>query len=329
MLTYQAFGLGLSVNAAIPRLDGAPAAGHVDVRIRLQERPAALSAGAPRSPWHTSQGRDEAGRPVLTVSNCPGGGAHWVYSNGVEFVVSPDGADVWVNWPAIFTVDDMSSYLLGPVMGFLLRLRGRVALHGGAIMADDRAIGIVGPSGAGKSTTVGAFLARGHAVLSDDILPLGERRGRFLAEPGYPRVRLRPEAARALSAINPAIPRLPADHGDRRYHLDLTQVSAGFAGRPAPLAALYVLGARSGRPEAPIVNPLSGRAGLMSLIANSFASALLDRPMRERDLDVLSRLAAQVPIRSVVAHEDSSRLEALCEAILDDLSRIPEPVSAI
>jgi hypothetical protein len=128
-----------------------------------------------------------------------------------------------------------------------------------------------------------------------------------------------------LAPLHRSIPVLPPDWGDKRFHFDLSELPGGFQDRPVPLSAVYVLGGRQDRP--PVVSPLSGQIGLMTLVENSFAGPVLDRDMRARDLDVLGRLASRVALRSVCAHANPANIAQLCQAILEDFSRIPARVT--
>src|SRR4029077_4248223 len=118
------------------------------------------------------------------------------------------------------------------------------------------------PPGAGKSTTAAAFGALGYKIMSDDVLALGETAAGFLAYPGYPRLRLWPSALNALSGFGEAMPELPDDWGERRYHQDISRGGYAFKPAPLPLAAGYVVGPRSTSAAAPFVASLPGNEGL-------------------------------------------------------------------
>src|SRR5687767_757566 len=177
-------------------------------------------------------------------------------------------------------------------MGFVLLLRGLVCLHASAIVVDGAAIALVGPAGAGKSTTAAAFSARGFSVLAEDVVTLDDRGDRFLVRPAYPCIRLWPASAASLYGSRSALPPL-TPNWDKCY-LDLTQQSGQFESTPRPLAAIYLLAARNSDPEAPFVEPLYQAEGLIELIANTYGTKLLDKHMRARQFDLLSRVLAHV-----------------------------------
>ena len=59
----------------------------------------------------------------------------------------------------------------------------------------------------------------------------------------------------------------------------------------------------------------------MSLIANTYATKLMDRQMRAREFELLTRVVNHVPVRRVTPHADPTRIPELCDTILNDFSR--------
>ncbi|HSK62874.1 MAG TPA: hypothetical protein VK893_03510, partial [Pyrinomonadaceae bacterium] len=169
------------------------------------------------------------------------------------------------------------------------------------------------------------FSARGLSVLAEDVVTLydaGENRehrdGRLLVRQSYPCIRLWPASAASLYACLSALPPL-TPNWDKCY-LDLTQQSGQFESTPRPLAAIYLLGERSDDPAAPFVQPVDPAQGLIELIANTYGTKLLDKQMRARQFELLSRVLAHVPLRRVIPHADADRIPALCELLLADFA---------
>jgi hypothetical protein len=183
----------------------------------------------------------------------------------------------------------------------------------------------VGEAGAGKSTTAAAFAQRGYPVLSDDVVALVDRGDSFLVQPAYPRIRLWNSSVEALYGTPDVLPRLVPTHPtwDKRY-LDLTQPGYQFQTEPLPLSAIYLLGSRSDRPEAPWLEPVANQEQLLTLITNTYTNYLLNKSQRAQEFEVLSRLVKHIPIRRIIPHQDSTRLDKLLDTVLKDFA--PSPI---
>jgi len=199
-------------------------------------------------------------------------------------------------------------------------LRGLVCLHASAIVVDGEALALVGPAGAGKSTTAAAFAARGSSVLAEDVVTLDDRDDAFWVRPAYPCIRLWPASAATLYGSRSALPPL-TPNWDKLY-LDLTQRSGQFENEQRRLAAIYLLEERREHSRAPFVQPLDRVAGMISLIANTYGTKLLDKHMRAREFELLSRVLQHVPLRRVTPHADASQLAKLCDQILADFESL-------
>jgi hypothetical protein len=231
-------------------------------------------------------------------------------------VVDRLGTSVWATWPDKATIDDTATYLLGPVMGFVLLLRGMHSLHASTVAVGGKAIALVGPAGAGKSTTAAAFTRLGCRVLSEDVAALAPRDGDFYVQPAYPCIRLWPESVDALFGAPDALPLL-TPNWDKRY-LDLDNGSHQFQQDPLPLAAVYVFGERSGDRAAPRVEAILPNTAMIELTGNAYVPYLKDKAARAQEFELLRQIVASVPVRRVIPHADPRHIDRLCEVILDD-----------
>jgi len=316
------YGLEVLANRPIPTVPHSSITA-ADVRISFGVLPEWLDMLQPGQVENTyvADYTDESGNPAFVFSKLHGGNFYrFSYADNTEFVVDRGGREIWTTWPEPLTLEDTATYLLGPVMGFVLLLRGLVCLHASAIVVDGAAIALVGPAGAGKSTTAAAFSARGFSVLAEDVVTLDDRGDRFLVRPAYPCIRLWPASAATLYGSRSALPPL-TPNWDKCY-LDLTQQSGQFESKPQPLAAIYLLEERTDESRAPFVEPTDRADGLMSLIANTYGTKLMDRQMRAREFDLLSRVLAHVPVRRATPHTDPGRLAKLCDRLLSDFERL-------
>lgn len=319
------YSLWVAADRPVPGLTSFLSVPAVDIQIWLNSR----SPFPPPLPavWglrYTSPCQDAQGVPVLTVREAASGEYFLInYSDGTGFCVDRLGTQIWANWPDNLTLPDVTTYLLGPVFGFVLRLRGLTSLHASAVVVGDQAIALLGPAGVGKSTMAAAFASLGHPVLSDDVVPILEEKDCLLVPPAYPRICLWPESVKFLYGSREALPRL-APSWDKRY-LNLNGSGNRFQRTPVPLAAVYLLDERTSDPAAPAVEAVSARAGFITLVANTYLNYLLDKPMRAREFEVLAGVVSRVPLRRVRPHADPARLWQTCDLILDDLSTLSAP----
>jgi hypothetical protein len=301
-----------------------------DVRIQLKDWstfPATFRESV--RIFNTSSDDTADGQPNLRVHLLPGGDYFaFRYSDGVHFAVEHRGCDVWGDWPENYTLEDACTYLLGPVIGFVLRLRGVTCLHASAVAVGEHAVALVGVPGAGKSTTATAFAKCGFSVISDDVVALTDDGENFLVQPGYPRVNLWPDSVRALFGSAEALPRITPTW--EKHYVVLGTNGLGFAAKPLPLGAIYLLGEREEALAAPIVEEMAGGDAFAALVANTYVNYLLDRDMRSREFDVLSRVVTGIPIRRVRTPDDPSAVFDLCRAITADARQftIPGPANA-
>ena len=87
--------------------------------------------------------------------------------------------------------------------------------------------------------------------------------------------------------------------------------------RAMPLGAIVVLGEREAGAGAPHWSEISHLEAFLAIVANSYASYLLDSPMRAVEFAQVSRLVAQCPVRRVTPSTDAARLGELVATIVD------------
>jgi hypothetical protein len=236
-----------------------------------------------------------------------------------EFTLDPAGRTIWVTCSPGVTAEEIASVLLGQVLGCALHLRGLTCLHASALALDGSAILLLGRRGAGKSTTAAALRQQGCDVLADDLAVLTACGRGFLVQPGLPHLRLRGDAATHLMGDARLLPPVwtGEDVPDKR-RLEVPQGPPGAR----PLAAVYVLQPRARPLPAPSVRPLHGADGLMHLPEHVYAGLFLDGPAWARELAVLGRLAATVPLRRVERPDGLDALPRTCRAILEDAAAV-------
>lgn len=312
-MLYSAFGLSLEASRPIPglTLHGIPS--RPDIHVHFHDGRSAADDGD-EEPYYVSA--VDANDPVLQVWRSRDGEYFRLrYADDTQFVVAANGREVEVITPTPSTIEDAATYLLGPVLGFVMRLRGITCLHASVVAVGGRAIAIAGPAGAGKSTAAAAFASMGHAVLADDIAALMMRNGTLHVQPAYPQLRLWPDSVAMLYGTADALPRLTPTWDKRALLLD---GASAFQARPLPLGAVYLLGDWCDDRHTTVIE-ISGADRLLVLLANTYVGYLLDRSMRRAEFDSLVRLATTIPVRQVRRSSSSADITALCARLIEDV----------
>lgn len=319
-LYTRIYGLNIRINKAIPGIVARETCpNEVNLEICLGEMPTWFQpASSAKEAWYVSQDLESNAEPRLAVWKLKSGEyLHARYADGTKFVIDRLGRHIWATWPhETLTLEDTATYLLGPMMGFVLMLRGAISLHGCAVTVGKRAVALVGPAGAGKSTTAAAFADLGYGILAEDVVTLDDRGTAFLVEPAYPCIRLWPASVKALYGPDANLPKLTPTW-DKCY-LDLSQEQYEFGKEPMPLSAIYLLTGRSDEPAAPFVRELSISQALIALIANTYTTYLMDKPMRARGFELFGRILARVPVKELIPHTDPANIWKLCDMIIKD-----------
>ena len=317
--SYRAYGLSCASNIPIPGLcPESLGFGPPDLRCWIDSKEPAWACDARTLPSYLCHPESPVNGAVRSNCTITSFGSddffELAYGDGARFLIDRSGTRVSATGSPPLSVDDLATYLRGPVMGFALRRKGIIPLHAAAASIAASAVLFFGPVEAGKSTTVAALASRGISILSDDIAALREVDGRFQVEPGYPGICLWPDAVLNLFGKRDALPQLTSSW--EKCYLPLDRGRFEISRRP--LGAIYLLAPRANEPSAPRVEGISTREAVLELVQNTYMNWLLDRRQRAIELDVLSRLVSTVPVRRLIPHTDPARIDLLCELIVRD-----------
>jgi hypothetical protein len=335
---YSLFGLHIHSSHELPEISSVqvsfptsaknePSRADRTVEIRLQASPHDEVACPYLSEEfrYATEDKDSAGVSSLRIWKVNGGEfLRLEYFDGTKFWLDREGTRVWATWPETLTIDDAATYLLGPVLGLLLRLRGVTCLHASAVSLGDCVVAFVGPEGAGKSTTAAALAQQGCAILSDDVVALTEIDGAFHVHPAYPYLCLWPESVETIYGSADALPQFSQSYEKRCLSLERNKLQ--FETRSLPLKAIYIFGERRSD-LAPRLETISAQKSILALVANTFATNVLETEMRAKEFSTLGRLVPNVRIRKVFAHRDLGRLPELCRLIRGDVDGMNDKVS--
>ncbi len=204
--------------------------------------------------------------------------------------------------------------VMGQCLGVLLHQRGLLVLHASAVSVNGRAVVFVGHKGFGKSTMAAALQARGHLLVSDDVLAVDVGSEVPTVRVGSSTMRLWPEAVEASLGRDPdELPRL-SEHIEKRLY----SAKAASSDDRIPLAAIFVLA----EGDATRVAKLSGQQSFVELVRYTYVPSLIQESEAMRDhFKQCVALAARTDILRLERPDDLSQVgdvAAFVERIVTD-----------
>lgn len=217
---------------------------------------------------------------------------------------------------------DWRALLLGPVLGLICYIRGRVPLHASAVRINGRAVAFAGRSGAGKSTLAATLCARGHEFITDDISPISFDGTTALIHPTYPAMKLDIETLRQCSSEQCTLLGILRDAGKMQIRWTI-----GFWSTPLPLDTIYVIeDAQEGMTDR--IESATGIKGFERLSADLYrphiGRFLSGRPSL---FSAAAQLAAKTEVRRIVRQRSRSKLTALAQLIEQDAAHLRQRIS--
>lgn len=220
------------------------------------------------------------------------------------------GTEIVVDVPADSDPGTVRAYVMGSSMGATMMLRGTLVLHGNSFRIGDAAAVVLGRSGAGKSTLAAEFDRRGYDVLSDDVVPV-DTAGNAL--PGYPRIKLWPDALDRLGRTSEGLERVHT--GLDKYHLPLSRGAL----EPLPLRWIYVLERHAGTDL--LVEPATGALTFSLLHEHTYRNEfLVGAEAAAVHLQQCARLLRGTRVSRVLRPAETMTAEATADAILADIA---------
>lgn len=179
---YNIFGLSIASEIELPEASPLPATENPQVTVELGSVNAASFRNNNDKAW-----RHYSIEPMHTIFGCSAG--IFDIRDGSRICIDPvPGAEH----------SKLRMFLLGSAMGAIQVQRGRIPIHGGAILSGNQGIIISGSPGAGKSTMTSALVHRGFKYLSDDVSSIATENGKPMIIPAYPQLKLIRDACISL-----------------------------------------------------------------------------------------------------------------------------------
>jgi hypothetical protein len=233
---------------------------------------------------------------------------HWA-----DFSIRADGREVTVAAGEGEDDAEVANLIEGPILGRALRLAGAPCLHATALAVDGRAVALMGASGVGKSSLAWALVQQGCRLVTDDMVGLAAAPEGLMVQPGRARLRMWPDTAR----------RLGVEGGDSRVLFPTTSEMDKigvrdpnrFAGGPVRLHAIFKVLPRDPLLATPHIAEMPPGQRLAELAANLHGMIVPGRAARQRELALLAKVVAQVPVRTLTLPDNLDRLTEMAAAL--------------
>jgi hypothetical protein len=315
MTFYKVSGLTVQSNIRLPELP------HADGREPLcdfQLLPAQGSRPAPYQWFHHWVLPD--GKAWLSFAKYQSGYL-LRFPAMADFLVSADGKKIRCYAEPDTPLETIRHLFLDQVIPLLLSKRGKLVLHASAVVAPQGAVAFTGMTGMGKSTLTAIFAEQGFPLLTDDCLLLEERAGQLFATPSYPGLRLWDDVTSVLFEHEPSASQV-AHYTDKK-RLGSNNGWLRFCTDSVALLRIYILAPPEevGGAKAVNISPLPPREAFMELVRYAFKLDITDRERLSEEFECLDRLVALPLLYRLAFPRDLSRLSAVREAILEDLSK--------
>lgn len=326
---YQIYGLNVGINQALPLLP----------ELQIEERKIGVSIDLSNvaAPTFTNEATC-----YLTKKDSSNGielkhFQDWICvafqrsdTEQLKFYLSKDGAKVVSDNPSSIPPGDIESFILGPILGGVLRLQQRICLHASVMEHEGKAFAFVGNKGAGKSTTAAALLRAGARLISDDVAVLNPNDvNDILVQPGYPGVRLLPRCLSSFGLDQHNYDRVVSGHNKRYVRLSYANKKLNtasnqdgwqFQDKACSLKVIYTLNSRQNNLNHTEILPLTKQAALMALTPHSYARSLLNSAQRADEFKYMAHLSQCVKVKSISCPNELTLLPQIANDILADVS---------
>ena len=312
MQTYRLFGLtfasDFSFNYQLMPGDGEP-----NFTFTCVSRPPLELDWQNLSPFYTSLYFDDRGESLLKVYRCAGCDVMRCM-NAADFFLFSDRI---VCHPQSDMTSMIEANFLSAVMAFWLERAGTLALHASAVAVNDAAIVFLSNSGSGKSGLAAALIQAGHALVSDDIVPLTSSPTGWFAQPGFATMRMWPDTAKFFLGSYESLPLVHPAIDKRRVAIGASGWGK-FCPNPQKISCLFVPELRNADAlgDEIIITPIAPRDAVIELVRYSFAARLMQNPeFQPRRMDHLTKIALQVPMYRLSYPSGFAQLARVCVEI--------------
>jgi hypothetical protein len=237
-------------------------------------------------------------------------GDYWVLEHVDRVRLYVNATEVWVEPLRDLEPEDLTIFILSSGLSTVLLLRGVFPLHTNVVVRDGCGIGFVGQPGAGKSTTTAYFVNQGCTLVADDVCSVRlTADSQAFAVPGYPFMKLWPDALERIGEDSESYPRVMSGVDKRRWSVE------AFAAEDQPLKALFEV-VRVPEGEALRLEAVSGTEAFQLIASNAFRGPVVLAMSKEKDhFRFCGDLAACVKVFRIFRPEGLDTLEDIYDLV--------------
>jgi hypothetical protein len=243
----------------------------------------------------------------------------WIYARlkgTFDFLISPDGSQVFYRSLGELSATSFETYLLGLLMKAVFIKRDIQSLHASSVVVDGKAIAFLGSNGFGKSSLAACFVSAGYPLLTDDLLRLDWDTGCIWAYAGPACLKLLSDSRQRLDGSSAGIPMDPAAE---KWLFRVTGDLQGQIRRP--LAAIYcMIGPERAREAKRIViDTLERRDALHEILCGTHTDRVVEPDRVTSPFDAAKRIVETVSVRRLAYPWELALLSDVRNAILADV----------
>lgn len=204
----------------------------------------------------------------------------------------------------------LRSLILGPALGIILHLQGRMVIHANAVNINGKAVAIMGHNGMGKSTTTMALVGRGYTLLADDILSIEfDHQGYPVVHPSRARIKLWPEVYPKYTEYIQKIDIIHPESPKRSCQLKRQSQSI------IPLKHIYILE----ESDKLGLSRVNHSEALIELIRNSYCANIFQAQDEIDHFRDYGKIVQRVHIKYLYRYNSLDELEKLAGLIVNDV----------
>jgi len=246
-------------------------------------------------------------------------------SGSIRLVLA--GTTIAFEWSRGIDVRTVKALFCGMILKSIALWRGKFALHAGVVkISGGRAFAVAGQKGAGKSTLLAGLYAAGARLVAEDMAVLSSAGDGWQVHSGARILKLVSQTAAALGLGADGMLEAGEWHSDhsattaflrnQKVLLDTTARDGVYGPESFPLAAIYLLGSRSG--DAFVLERL-GKPQAVALLARELSAVpeMLE-PREDKKVAVQNVLALvqDVPIYRLRLPNDLSHVRAVARQLM-------------